>query len=112
GAENPQEGPRPSSDYFAVALRAVPPNVPLPFDLYLCVADKLTRFRAAGDSVVPDRLVDLSRFDVRTVYIPLEQKPKYREFLWQWVSRPELTSEQRLGAAGQLTYLQVEAVFT
>jgi len=100
------------SKVFGVSIHSVPPNISLPFDVSVIVADKLTRIRSAGDMLTSERLKDLNRHHVKMLYVPLDQRGTYKEFLWTQMVDPKHSIEQRTASVGQATYLQVEELYT
>jgi HD-GYP domain-containing protein (c-di-GMP phosphodiesterase class II) len=55
--------------YIAMPLETVPCDTTLPYSLHLRVANKLIRFRSRGDVLTGDRLHELQRARVPTVYL-------------------------------------------
>src|SRR6185437_6028301 len=100
----------PSEEFrvFGISLHSVPVNRPLPIDVYVEVAGKLTLIRRVGDTFSAERIRGLHRHNVQQVYAPVEQRPAYKEYLWSLVVACAPDDPTRLLSINEGAHIQLE----
>lgn len=63
----------PSKDFTSVPLIKVQPNIPLPTDVYLRIADKYIKFKEVGDSIDDEKYNFFLSKHLKYIYIKISQ---------------------------------------
>jgi putative nucleotidyltransferase with HDIG domain len=100
------------TEFFEIRLRSVVPNIPLPFDIYLMVAQKPTLFRKMGDTLTPERIKLLINHGGNSFLVPEDQRDLYLSSIKFVIANPESTTELKSQFIKESAFLHIQDLFT
>jgi putative nucleotidyltransferase with HDIG domain len=103
---------QPTSPYFPIRVESIVTDLPLPYDIYLFVADRYTHFRKIGEVITSDRMKGLLEHHLKEIYVPSEQHNLYRESLRKMVQNEDLKPEIRGKFIKETAFTHITDLFT
>lgn len=98
--------------FFEIRIGSVPIGSPLPYDLYLMVADAPILFRRQGDVVTQERIKALYTHGGDRFLVPLDQKSLYNSALRDIIRDPDTAPEVKGKFIKESAYLHLNDLFT
>jgi len=98
--------------FFQIRINSVATGIPLPFDIYLYVAEKPVLFRKRGDIITPDRLKLLHHHGGEQFLVPEEHRVPYLDSLKNIIHDPSTTTELKAKFIKESAFLHVQDLFT
>ncbi len=101
-----------SVPFFQIRINSVATGIPLPFDIYLFVADKPVLFRKKGDVITPDRMKLLYHHGGEQFLVPDDQRAPYLQSLKNIIHDPSTSTENKAKFIKESAFLHVQDLFT
>ncbi len=98
--------------FFQIRINSVATGIPLPFDIYLFVAERPVLFRKRGDVITPDRMKLLYHHGGDQFLVPEEQRAPYLQSLKNIIRDPSSTTEVKAKFIKESAFLHVQDLFT
>jgi len=98
--------------FFEIRLNSVAPNVPLPYDIYLFVNQKVTLFRRTGDALTSERIQLLVTHGGDKFLVPEDQRAFYMQSLKNVIQDPSSKTEVKAKFIKESAFLHVQDLFT
>lgn len=101
-----------ATKFFEIRLNSVAPNLPLPYDIYLFVNQKVTLFRRAGDALTSERIQLLVTHGGDKFLVPEDQRAIYMQSLKNVIQDPSSKTEVKAKFIKESAFLHVQDLFT
>ena len=97
--------------FFTTRIQSISVDRPLSFDVFLKINNELILFKKAGDVISQNRLADLIKHSVKTIYILKEQKQPYLNSLRAIVKDPDVSNPIRAKFIKETAFNHIDELF-
>jgi putative nucleotidyltransferase with HDIG domain len=98
--------------FFEIRLSSIATGIPLPFDIYLFVNNKVGLFRKHGDVLTADRLKLLIHHGGEKFLVPGDQREHYLKSLRDIIHNPDTSTEMKSKFIKESAFVHVHDLFT
>lgn len=102
----------PRRKFVEIRIGSVATDLPLPYDIYLMVAENPVLFRRRGDTITKDRSRLLRQHGGKVFLVPKEQRNLHLNSLKQMIQDPSTTTEDKSRYIKESAFVHVHDLFT
>lgn len=97
--------------HMKIRLNSLPPGQPLPFDLFIQVADHFVHYLRAGHSLEEKKIINFEKKAPESFYIRMSDRLVYQKFVRDGLVSDKLDTKQKALILRESTMVLVEELF-
>ncbi len=98
-------------EYFKIQIGSFNADEEIPFDLFLTINEKQIHYLKAGDSLSEEKIAKFKTRLNNSVLIPMAQKKKYKEFIHNKMSSPDISTNEKAFLLRESSKSLIEELF-
>lgn len=97
--------------YMKIRLNSLPPNQPIPFDLFVSIGGRYVHYLRSGDQLKPEKIVNFEKKAPESFYIMAANRAAYQKFVREGLMSDKLDTKQKAMILRESTMVLVEELF-